>query len=263
MDVELVYFKGGGRATPARVALFNAFGEAGWRNTMLEFQEFSEEQKKWRNGEPSILKTPLGHLPQLIINEESLAPAEEVVTQAPAIARWAGRLGSKPLIPTDSIKSLLCEEIMAVCDDALSKVPSDPDVNIHLRTARCTKRMTSDNPKGQISALVRDIESKCSTIEAALKREAVDPETARKFLRHFVHCLRVHAERLLFGRISQRVSLLEARMGDLEARFFDAKHAVVARLLQEVKRDYMELRGIGCVIGEQGEGQSARIKTTN
>lgn len=166
-----LYFKGAGRATPARVALFNAFGEHGWENRMLDFSDFSAEKKKWQTAVDNppagaagasstqkasddevddaprapadgddvegaattkMMKTPadrfggsqlqtvLGYLPQLHI-------AGMVITQSPAIARFAARMGEKPLMPKDPLDALQVEEVMMVCEEVLAKAPSDPD----------------------------------------------------------------------------------------------------------------------------------------
>ncbi len=152
-----LYFKGAGRATPARVALFNAFGEHGWENRMLDFSDFSAEKKKWQEamdnppaaaapkpsddedidgGEKpkapppdqfggSQLQTVLGYLPQLHL-------AGMVITQSPAIARFAARMGEKPIMPKDPWEALQVEEVMMVCEEVLAKAPSDSDNEVVL-----------------------------------------------------------------------------------------------------------------------------------
>ncbi len=127
-----IYFKGAGRATAARVALFNAFGENGWENKMLPYQEFADQKAIWQKSLDapnvinadgtkqvkdeetgdmksvkndyggSLLQTPLGYLPQLHFGGK-------IITQSAAIARWAAGLGEKPLMPKDHFERLECE----------------------------------------------------------------------------------------------------------------------------------------------------------
>ena len=101
----LTYFNVAGRAYALRVAMFKAFGKAGWTDDRVDFS-------KWGELKPT---TPLGSLPVLTL------PDGRKVTQTDAMLRWAGRAAK--LYPDDPIEALLVDEITQCVIDVLAKTP--------------------------------------------------------------------------------------------------------------------------------------------
>mmetsp|Transcript_44839 Transcript_44839/g.100740 ORF Transcript_44839/g.100740 Transcript_44839/m.100740 type:complete len:206 (-) Transcript_44839:81-698(-) len=107
---KFTYFDGAGRATPARVALFKAFG-GDWEDERIDWATF---QKMKADGD-----FPLGSVPVLTLKDG------RKVVQSEAIARWAGRQGG--LYPEDPTEALLVDEAVTTFFEVLGKCPQDPD----------------------------------------------------------------------------------------------------------------------------------------
>jgi len=112
--IEFTYFKGGkARGEPVRIAL-QASGVL-WKDTSVTGPEFGEAKKagKYRTGLPE-LKTPSG----------------KVYSQSIAMARYAAKLGSSGLYPSDPEAALAADVVMDICQDALTKCPQDADAEV-------------------------------------------------------------------------------------------------------------------------------------
>jgi len=102
------------RGEPTRIAL-HASG-VGWKDTSVaSFDDFGAAKKagKYVNGLPELK-----------------APSGKVYTQSVAMARFASKLGNSGLYPSDPEMALAVDEIMDVCQDALTKCPQDPDNDV-------------------------------------------------------------------------------------------------------------------------------------
>lgn len=115
MAIEFTYFKGfnGGRGEPVRIAL-HASGVA-WKDTSITFPELKEakEKGKFLTGLPA-LKTASG----------------KEFSQSVAMTRYAGKLGSSGLYPTDPEEAMAVDCAMDICQDALTKCPQEPDEEV-------------------------------------------------------------------------------------------------------------------------------------
>jgi glutathione S-transferase len=114
--IEFTYFKGfKGRGEPVRIALHAAGVE--WKDTSVSFDEL----KAVREATPG--KWPAG-LPVM-----KLASGQEV-GQSVAMVRYAAKLGSSGLYPSDPGEALIVDCIMDTCQDALTKCPQEPNEEI-------------------------------------------------------------------------------------------------------------------------------------
>lgn len=114
MSIEFTYFKGvKARGEPVRIAL-HASGTA-WTDTSVTFDEFKagKAEGKFAAGLP-LMKLPSG----------------QEVGQSIAMVRYAGKLGSSDLYPSDPEEALLVDVVMDTCQDALTKCPQDPDNDV-------------------------------------------------------------------------------------------------------------------------------------
>jgi len=135
---EFTYFKMyKARGEPARIAL-HASGVP-WKDTSIDdFAKWKEDRAagKFATGVP-VLRTPSG----------------QEFTQSIAIARFAARLGTSGLYPTDPEAALAVDEIMDVCQDGLTRLPHDPD-----QDAMKSKR--EEYAAGKLKALIDLIETR-------------------------------------------------------------------------------------------------------
>lgn len=122
-QLKLSYFDiHGGRAEPARLAMH--IGGIAFEDNRFGFAAFAEIRQT----------TPFGQVPTMHIDGVQ-------VTQCNAINRYVGKLAD--LYPTDAFQALLCDEVMAVVEEA----------NVKLGP---TFRMTGDAQKEARLALVND-----------------------------------------------------------------------------------------------------------
>jgi glutathione S-transferase len=97
-QLKLTYFDfHGGRAEPARLALH--IGGIAFEDHRFAFPEFAEIRKS----------TPFGQVPTLHVDGVQIC-------QSDAITRYVGKLAG--LYPADPYQALLCDEVMAVIEDA-------------------------------------------------------------------------------------------------------------------------------------------------
>jgi glutathione S-transferase len=97
-QLKLCYFDfHGGRGEPARLAMH--IGGIAFEDHRFAYPEFADVRKT----------TPFGQVPTLTVDGEQ-------VTQSDAINRYVAKLAG--LYPTDAYQALLCDEVMAVVEDA-------------------------------------------------------------------------------------------------------------------------------------------------
>merc|ERR1712039_946948 len=79
-----------------------------------------------------------------------LASGKEV-GQSVAMARYASKLGSSGLYPSDPEKALIVDCVMDTCQDALTKCPQDPDEEVK-------KKKREEYAEGKLKAYMNDID---------------------------------------------------------------------------------------------------------
>lgn len=137
MEHELLYFNFGGRAAGPRLALFNALGKDGWKDTRFEsFPQFHEEKAKHAEGtEPRMITNVMGYVPQLTVTDTATGK-KTVFTQGASMARYAAKLNPggqkyKNLYPLeDALAALVVDEVMQLGDELMTKTPHDKDPEV-------------------------------------------------------------------------------------------------------------------------------------
>lgn len=122
-----LYFAASGRAIPARIALFAAFGKDGWIEENWDFTQFKAEKQKLAEKSPDA-RLVSGSLPQLT------TPSGKTFCQSMSIARWAcnmaqqNKVDIKNLYPThDGDLFFAMDESIGFAMEILDKCPQDPD----------------------------------------------------------------------------------------------------------------------------------------
>ena len=124
-----LYFNASGRAIPARIALFAAFGKDGWKEETLDFDQFKVEKQKMAEKSPDA-RLVSGALPQLTTQ------SGKTFCQTISIARWAcnwaiqNNVDIKNLYPTQDTDAFLAmDESCGFAMEILDKCPHDPDAD--------------------------------------------------------------------------------------------------------------------------------------
>jgi len=123
----LLYFDTSGRAIPARIALFAAFGKDGWVDETIDFAAFKAEKQKLQEGAADA-RLVSGALPQLTV------PSGKSHCQTMSIARWACVSAHKNnvdignLYPAQNPDHFIAmDEAIAFAMEVLDKCPHDDD----------------------------------------------------------------------------------------------------------------------------------------
>lgn len=135
MAIEFTYFKGvAARGEPVRIALHASGVE--WKDTSVSFDEFKAAKAagKYGAGLP-VMKLPSGL----------------ELGQSVAMVRYAGKLGKSGLYPSDPEAALLVDCVMDTCQDALTKCPQDPDVEVK-------KKKREEYAEGKLKSYMNDID---------------------------------------------------------------------------------------------------------
>eukprot|EP00931_Biecheleriopsis_adriatica_P015642 TRINITY_DN11835_c0_g1_i1.p1 TRINITY_DN11835_c0_g1~~TRINITY_DN11835_c0_g1_i1.p1 ORF type:complete len:251 (-),score=51.37 TRINITY_DN11835_c0_g1_i1:23-730(-) len=133
-EYVLTYLKGAKfRAHACRIAL-NASGLP-WRDASVPMEELVEGIKsgRFKAGIP-LLQVPSG----------------KVYGQSLAISRFASKLGSSGLYPSDPMEALQVDIVMDACQDCAALVPKDPDPKI-------LKEKREEYAKGKLAAMFEEI----------------------------------------------------------------------------------------------------------
>jgi prostaglandin-H2 D-isomerase / glutathione transferase len=129
--LKLTYFDSRGRAEPVRLAL--RIGGVPFEDHRLPFKEFLRIRAEGG--------LPLNQVPLLEVDGE-------VITQTPAMLRYAARLGGGDLIPSDPLAALRVDSALDCMNDTLSNalMPSmferDPAKKLEMRLAFAEGPMT-------------------------------------------------------------------------------------------------------------------------
>lgn len=161
-----LYFDVTGRAMPARIALFAAFGKDGWVNEAIDFASFGEEKRKLAEGK-SDARLVSGSLPQLTLPSKP-GCAARTYCQTMSIARWAcsyaqthGLADITDLYPSqDPDKLIVMDEAITFAMEILDRCPQESNAD-----AKKIKREEYASADGFMTRAMRVLETRLGEAE--------------------------------------------------------------------------------------------------